>query len=82
MVYANKQDLQFAAEAEEILNALKLQEINDRTWNIQACSAVTKEGKYIKFIYFTVLFYNIFLILDITQCNLKVADLNDNFVFK
>jgi signal recognition particle receptor subunit beta len=27
LVYANKQDLQFAVEAEEILNALKLSEI-------------------------------------------------------
>ena len=44
LVYANKQDLQFAVEAEEILNALKLSEIQDRTWNIQACSALTKEG--------------------------------------
>ena len=44
LVYANKQDLQFAVEAEEILNALKLSEIQERTWNIQACSALTKEG--------------------------------------
>ena len=44
LVYANKQDLQFALEAEEILEHLKLQEIQDRTWNIQACSALTKEG--------------------------------------
>lgn len=45
LVYANKQDLQFALEAEEILNKLKLMEIQNRTWNIQACSAVTNEGK-------------------------------------
>lgn len=45
LVYANKQDLQFALEAEEILNHLKLMEIQNRTWNIQACSALTKEGK-------------------------------------
>ena len=44
LVYANEQDLQFAVEAEEILNALKLSEIQERTWNIQACSALTKEG--------------------------------------
>ncbi len=30
--------------AEEILNTLSLMEIKDRTWTIQACSAVTKEG--------------------------------------
>lgn len=47
LVYANKQDLQFALEAEEILNNLKLMDIADRTWNIQACSALTKEGKYL-----------------------------------
>ena len=45
LVYANKQDLQFALEAEEVLEHLKLTEIQDRTWNIQACSALTKEGK-------------------------------------
>ena len=44
LVYANKQDLQFALEAEEVLNHLKLMEIQSRTWNIQACSALTKEG--------------------------------------
>jgi ADP-ribosylation factor protein 1 len=44
LVFANKQDLQFALDAEEILNTLSLMEIKDRTWTIQACSAVTKEG--------------------------------------
>jgi hypothetical protein len=38
--------LQFALEAEEILNHMKLMEIQNRTWNIQACSALTKEGKF------------------------------------
>ena len=45
LVFANKQDLQFALEAEEIMNTLTLMEVKDRTWTIQACSAVTKEGK-------------------------------------
>lgn len=45
LVFANKQDLQFALDAEEIMNNLTLMEIKDRTWTIQACSAVTKEGK-------------------------------------
>ncbi len=45
LVYANKQDLQFALEAEEVLEKLSLMEIQERTWNIQACSALTKEGK-------------------------------------
>ena len=44
LVFANKQDLQFALEAEEVLNHLKLMDIVNRTWNIQACSALTKEG--------------------------------------
>merc|ERR1712086_1226603 len=39
-----EQDLQFALEAEEIMEKLKLSEIDNRTWNIQACSALTKEG--------------------------------------
>lgn len=44
LVFANKQDLQFALDAEEIMSTLTLMEIKDRTWTIQACSAVTKEG--------------------------------------
>ena len=44
LVFANKQDLQFALDAEEVLGTMNLAEINDRTWNIQACSAMTKEG--------------------------------------
>ncbi len=44
LVFANKQDLQFALDAEEIMQTLTLMEIKDRTWTIQACSAVTKEG--------------------------------------
>ena len=44
LVFANKQDMQFALDAEKILSTLNLMEIKDRTWNIQACSAVTKEG--------------------------------------
>ena len=44
LVFANKQDLQFALDAEEILNTLSLMAVKDRTWHVQACSAVTKEG--------------------------------------
>jgi ADP-ribosylation factor-like protein 3 len=44
LVFANKQDLQFALEADEVINTLELLEINDRTWHIQACSAMTKDG--------------------------------------
>ena len=44
LVFANKQDLQTALDADEIMETLKLTEISDRNYNIQACSAVTKEG--------------------------------------
>ena len=44
LVFANKQDLQFALDAEDILEHLNLTDIQFRTWNIQACSAITKEG--------------------------------------
>ena len=44
LVYANKQDLQFALDADAVMEKLKLADITDRTWNIQACSAFTKEG--------------------------------------
>ena len=44
LVYANKQDLQFALDADQVMEKLKLADISDRTWNIQACSAFTKEG--------------------------------------
>ena len=46
LVYANKQDLEFALEADKVLETLNLSDISDRTWNIQACSAMTKEGQY------------------------------------
>jgi len=44
LVYANKQDLQFALECDEVLEKLALNNIKERTWNLQACSALTKEG--------------------------------------
>ena len=44
LVFANKQDLEMALDASEVMESLKLSEIKDRTWNIQACSAVSKEG--------------------------------------
>ena len=44
LVFANKQDLDLALEAPEIMNTLELNAITDRTWNIQACSAVSQEG--------------------------------------
>ena len=44
LVFANKQDLDLALDAQEVMTETKLEDITDRTWNIQACSAVTKEG--------------------------------------
>ena len=44
LVFANKQDLEMALDAPEVMEHLDLSSITDRTWNIQACSAVTKEG--------------------------------------
>ena len=44
LVFANKQDLDLALEAEEVMAKCQLENISDRTWNIQACSAMTKEG--------------------------------------
>ena len=46
LVFANKQDLELALEAGEVLEALKLTDITDRSWQIQACSATNGEGKY------------------------------------
>jgi len=42
LVFANKQDLMTAVPADEIASELKLEEVNDREWNIQSCSA--KDG--------------------------------------
>ena len=43
-VFANKQDLEMALEAPEVMEHLDLSNISDRTWNIQACSAVSQQG--------------------------------------
>ena len=44
LVFANKQDLDLALSAEEVMTHLELNDITSRTWNIQACSAVSQEG--------------------------------------
>ena len=44
LVFANKQDLEMALEAPEVMSSLDLENITDRTWNIQACSAVSQQG--------------------------------------
>lgn len=44
LIFANKQDLLNAARASEITEGLSLHQIRDRKWQIQGCSAYTKEG--------------------------------------
>ena len=44
VIFANKQDLNMALSAEEILEQLGLDEIMDRKWTIIASSALTKRG--------------------------------------
>ncbi len=44
LIYANKQDLITALPADEIEEMLNLDMINDRAWNISACSAASNEG--------------------------------------
>ena len=44
LVFANKQDLEMALEAPEVMETLELNNISDRGWNIQACSAVSQQG--------------------------------------
>ena len=44
LVFANKQDLELALDASEVLESLELNELSSRSWNIQACSAKTKAG--------------------------------------
>ena len=44
LVLANKQDLDLALGADEVMEHLELSNITDRTWNIQACSAIKGDG--------------------------------------
>lgn len=44
LIYANKQDLNGAAKPSEIGQQLNLTAIRNRPWQIQPCSALTKEG--------------------------------------
>ncbi|XP_015731863.1 ADP-ribosylation factor-like protein 3 isoform X5 [Coturnix japonica] len=45
LVFANKQDLVTAAPAAEIAEGLNLHMYRDREWQIQACSALSGEGR-------------------------------------
>jgi len=44
LVFANKQDLATALPSKQIAELLNLQNIRDRAWQIQACSAKRGEG--------------------------------------
>ena len=55
LVFANKQDLLNAAKASDITDGLSLHQIRDRPWQIQGCSAYTKEG--VKVIKLNLMFY-------------------------
>eukprot|EP00741_Cyanophora_paradoxa_P023250 tig00000254_g22457.t1 len=44
LIFANKQDLLNAMSADEISHELQLDQIRDRQWQIQACSAKSGEG--------------------------------------
>ncbi len=44
LVFANKQDLSNAIKASEIAETIGLIKLKDRTWQVQACSAVNGTG--------------------------------------
>jgi len=44
LIYANKQDLTFSMDPDEIMDLINLNNIKDRQWTIIACSALTKLG--------------------------------------
>ena len=44
LIFANKQDLLNAAKIPEIMEEMSLNQIKDRPWQIQACSALRGEG--------------------------------------
>uniref|UniRef100_A0A7E4W2Q8 ADP-ribosylation factor-like protein 3 n=1 Tax=Panagrellus redivivus TaxID=6233 RepID=A0A7E4W2Q8_PANRE len=44
LIFANKQDLATASKASDIADGLQLINIRDRSWQIQACSALSGEG--------------------------------------
>ncbi len=62
LIFANKQDLLNAAKASDITDGLSLHQIRDRPWQIQGCSAYTKEGVKVRN-NVSIPFINSFLIL-------------------
>jgi ADP-ribosylation factor-like protein 3 len=58
LIFANKQDLLNAAKASDITDGLSLHQIRDRPWQIQGCSAFTKEGVKVRKIFYWFFFFN------------------------
>lgn len=48
LVFANKQDLSNVMKASEIAETIGLVKLKDRTWQIQACSAIEGTGVKVK----------------------------------
>ena len=44
LVFANKQDIESSLQADEVMETLQLGNIQDREYNIVACSAISKDG--------------------------------------
>ena len=44
LFFANKMDINEAMEAADVANELELENITDRPWTIQACSALRGDG--------------------------------------
>lgn len=44
LVFANKQDIESSLQADEVMDTLQLGNIQDREYNIVACSAISKDG--------------------------------------
>eukprot|EP00758_Cryptobia_borreli_P017118 Tbor_TRINITY_DN6162_c0_g4::TRINITY_DN6162_c0_g4_i1::g.22432::m.22432 len=44
LVFANKQDIPSSMSTAEVATALELGAVNDRSWTLQGCSAVTSQG--------------------------------------
>jgi ADP-ribosylation factor-like protein 3 len=59
LIFANKQDLLNAAKASDITDGLSLHQIRDRPWQIQGCSAYTKEGVKVRNISNSIIFLKI-----------------------
>lgn len=60
LVFANKQDLSNVIKASEIAEAIGLVKLKDRTWQVQACSAIDGTGVKVNivFMFFIMIKYN------------------------